>query len=149
MLKDGNKRWVGCEFVFLNSKCWWRRGAEGHGLHFFTFFIFTFVNFWGLLLIKEGGKWGMALFWLKNNFLLLIFLIVCKFLVISFHFQRRKGGHGFRVNKYNLYLLDWSQALILLCTHYKGTKKITNNNSPKLIKYQAHHVFINLIRCLF
>ncbi len=49
---------------------------------------------------------GYGVLLLKTNFLLLILFIVCKFLVISFHFQRRKGGHRFRVNKYNLYLLD-------------------------------------------
>ncbi len=65
-----------------------------------------FVNFWGLLPNKGGGKVGYGVLLLKTNFLLLIFLIVCKFLVISFHFQRQKGGHRFRVNKYNLYLLD-------------------------------------------
>ncbi len=48
----------------------------------------------------------MGLFLLKNQILLLAFLIVCKFFVIFFHFQRWKGGHGFKVSKYNLYLLD-------------------------------------------
>ncbi len=40
-------------------------GEEEKGVVYisFTFFIFTFVNFWGLLLIKEGGKWSMALFY--------------------------------------------------------------------------------------
>jgi hypothetical protein len=47
----------------------------------------------------------MAFFYYKINFVV-NFLIVCKFSVLFFHFQRRKGGHGFRVNKYNLYLLD-------------------------------------------
>jgi hypothetical protein len=41
---------------------------------------------------------GYGVLLLKTNFLLLILFIVCKFLVISFHFQRRKGGHRFRVN---------------------------------------------------
>ncbi len=82
-------------------------GGEEHrdmGLYFFTFLIFMFVNFWGFLLIKEGGNY-MA-FIIIIIIILLIFLIVCKFLVISFHFQMQKGGHGFKVNKYNLYLLD-------------------------------------------
>jgi hypothetical protein len=41
---------------------------------------------------------------LKNHFLLLTFFVVCKFFVF-FHSQRWKwGGHGFRVNKYNLFI---------------------------------------------
>ncbi len=83
-------------------------GGEEHrdmGLYFFTFLIFMFVNFWGFLLIKEGGNY-MAFIIIIIIIILLIFLIVCKFLVISFHFQMQKGGHGFKVNKYNLYLLD-------------------------------------------
>jgi hypothetical protein len=50
---------------------------------------------------------GCGVFLSKNHFMLLTFLIVCKFFVIFFHFQRLpKRGHGFKVNKYNLYLLD-------------------------------------------
>jgi len=60
LLKNGNRRWGGCEFVFQGSIV---DGGEGPGLYFFTFKIFMFVNFWGLLLIKEGGKWGMAFFY--------------------------------------------------------------------------------------
>jgi hypothetical protein len=73
-------------------------GGKGLELYFFTFFIFMFVIFWDLLLLKEGwgesGVWG---FFIKNHFLLLTFLIVCKFFVITFHFQMRKGrGMGLR-----------------------------------------------------
>jgi len=81
-------------------------GGKGHGLYFFTSFIFVFVIFWDLLLLK-GGEVGCGAFLSKNHFLLLTFLIICKFFVIFFHFQRLpKGGHGFKVDKYNLYLLD-------------------------------------------
>jgi hypothetical protein len=65
-----------------------------------------FINFWDLLLLKEGGKWVWGLF-IKNHFVLLTFLIVCKFFVFFFFtFKGEKGGHGFKVNKYNLYSLD-------------------------------------------
>jgi hypothetical protein len=54
--------------------------------HFCNFLgSFTFIGGW-------GGGWGVGNFYLKNHFLLLTFLIVCKFFVIFFHFQRRKGG---------------------------------------------------------
>jgi hypothetical protein len=70
-------------------------GGKGLGLYFFTFFIFMFVIFWDLLLLKEewgeSGVWG---FFIKNHFVLLTFFIVCKFFVIIFHLQRRKGGGG-------------------------------------------------------
>ncbi len=86
-------------------------GGEGRGLYFFNFLIFMFVIFWDLLPLKGGqeGGVGCGVFLLKNHFLLLTFLIVCKFFVFLFfffHFQRRKQRHGFKVNKYNLYLLD-------------------------------------------
>jgi len=67
-------------------------GGEGHGLYFFTFFIFMFVIFGIFCSWRRGGGsevWG---FFIKNYFVLLTFLIVCKFFVIFFHFQRRKGG---------------------------------------------------------
>jgi hypothetical protein len=35
------------------------------------------------------------------------------------------------------FLLDWSQALIGLCIHWKGMKEIANNNSTKLIKVSS------------
>ncbi len=40
-------------------------GGEGRGLYFFNFFIFMFVIFWDLLLLKKGrgGKWGVELFY--------------------------------------------------------------------------------------
>ncbi len=80
-----------------------RRRAWVIFLHFFYFHV---CNFLGSFTHKGGGKVGYGAFLLKIYFLLLFFLIVCKFSVISFNFQRQKGGHGFRVNYYNLYLLD-------------------------------------------
>ncbi len=93
-LKDGNGRWVGCEFVFFKALIV-DGGEEERGFFiFFHFFIFMFVIFWGLLLIKEGGKWAMALFYLKILKKLLIFLIVCKFSIFFFIFEGEKGGTG-------------------------------------------------------
>jgi hypothetical protein len=42
-------------------------GGEGHGLYFFTFFIFMFVIFWDLLLLKEGWEVRCGAFLLKIN----------------------------------------------------------------------------------
>ncbi len=48
--------------------------------------------------------WGC---FIKNHFVLLTFLIICKFLVsFFFTFKGGKGGLGFKVDRYNLYLLD-------------------------------------------
>jgi hypothetical protein len=48
-------------------------GGEGRGLYFFTFFIFMFVIFWDLLLLK-GGKVGCgAFFYQKNSFFVVNF----------------------------------------------------------------------------
>jgi hypothetical protein len=48
----------------------------------------------------------VRLFLLKNHFWLLTFLSFVSFLFLFFHSQRQEGGHGCRVNKYNLCLLD-------------------------------------------
>ncbi len=54
-----------------------------------------------------GGEWGVRLSLLKNHFLLLTFFVVCKFFVFfSLSKAEKGGGHGFRVNKCNLCLLD-------------------------------------------
>ncbi len=46
-------------------------GGEERELFFFTFFIFTFVIFWDLLLLKGGGVvWG---FFIKNSFFVINF----------------------------------------------------------------------------
>jgi len=73
-------------------------GGEGRGLYFFTFFIFMFVNFWDLLLLKEGGEVGCGGFFIKNHFVLLTFLIVCKFFVFFFFSlsKAKRGGTGLR-----------------------------------------------------
>jgi hypothetical protein len=71
-------------------------GGVGRGLYSFTFFIFMFVIFWDLLLLKGGGGGvGFGAFLLKIRFLLLTFLIVCKFFV--FFFSLSKAERGARV----------------------------------------------------
>jgi hypothetical protein len=53
---------VGCFFKALIVD-----GGKGHGLYFFTFFIFMFVIFWDLLLLK-GGEVGCGAFFIKKSF---------------------------------------------------------------------------------
>jgi hypothetical protein len=65
-------------------------GGKGLGLYFFTFFIFMFVIFWDLLLLK-GGEVGCEAFLSKNHFLLLTFLIVC---VFCFFFSLSKASQS-------------------------------------------------------
>ncbi len=99
LLKDGNGRWVRCGFflkVLIVS------GGEDRGLYFFTFFIFMFVIFWDLLLLKggRGGLWG---FFIKKSFFVINFFDCLYVFCYFFHFRRRKVGHGFKVNKYCIY----------------------------------------------
>jgi hypothetical protein len=57
-----------------------------------SLFYFHVCNFLGSFTFKgRGGGVGCGAFLLKNHFLLISFLIVCKFFVIFFHFQRQKG----------------------------------------------------------
>ncbi len=66
MLEDGNGRWVGCGFYFFKTLI--LDGGEGRGLYFFIFKLLMFVNFWGFLLLKGGGKVGCEAFILKKIF---------------------------------------------------------------------------------
>ncbi len=47
-------------------------GGEERELYFFTFFIFTFVNFWDLLLLK-GERGGVLGFFIKKSFFVINF----------------------------------------------------------------------------
>jgi hypothetical protein len=71
-------------------------GGEGPGLYFFTFFIFLFVIFLDILLLKGGGRSGLWGFFTKNHFLFLTFLIVCKFFVFFSLSKAERGRKGLR-----------------------------------------------------
>jgi hypothetical protein len=50
---------------------------------------------------------GCEAFFIKKSFFVInFFLSFVSFLLFFFHSQRREGGHGCRVNKYNLCLFD-------------------------------------------
>jgi len=69
-------------------------GGKGLGLYFFIYLFFHVCKFFGSFSLKGGvgGKVACGASFIKNHFLLLTFLIVCKFFVIIFHFEMRKGG---------------------------------------------------------
>jgi len=64
-----------------------------------------FVNFWGFLLLKGGGKVGCEAF-----LFIYLFFVVNFFDRLLFFFTLKGGkgdmGLGFKVNKYNLCSLD-------------------------------------------
>jgi hypothetical protein len=71
--------------------------------------------FWKNKLLKDGnGRWvGCGLFFIKALIVdgregpgLYFFIFFIFMFVIFFTFKGRKGGQGFKVKKYNLYLLD-------------------------------------------
>jgi hypothetical protein len=78
-------------------------GEEEKGVVYISsIFYFHVCSFLGSFTHKGGGKVGYGV---KNFKKLLIFLILCKSLIF-FSFSKAERVHGFRVNKYNLYLLD-------------------------------------------
>ncbi len=70
LLKDGNGRWIGCEFYFFKALI--VDGGEGHGLRFFSFFKFhcNFLESFTLKGGRESGVWGS---FIKKSFFVVNF----------------------------------------------------------------------------